>query len=343
MASRRCRQMRASRPAWHRLGVLLEWHPKRPRQDSTVRSIYVSECHDSSYGHRWRLFDRYILSYFSRSIIDCPTLGRFEPEAIHAIAIGQMKRAREFRSHMFYLVVGFVAFATLGSNLNPHSKYYATYLLVLLALLTVTEGILLILIIQDSGESRATIGLFLVIRELELNAELWSSPEFRNHICIHLDASARCLQAIPLRFHGLSPSVRKDLRRKARRKAQAVRDLEFWAMQPGPFTFTDLVDRLAGDLRTLAHGRWYELPEAPYERQLSVGTAVLYGGLAALLAAGSVVTISLFARTLGAPGSAVLADAQMTAAVWMLSNVGIPISRTSSFVSVGSQLLGGPH
>jgi hypothetical protein len=254
-----------------------------------------------------------------------------------------MMWARELRSHMLVLVLALVGFISWGSNLSPHSKYYALQLLALLASLAIVEASVLVLIIQGPGESRATVAVFLVIRELELNADLWPCPDFRNHICTHLDAAARYVQAIPLRFRGLSPSVRQGLRAKGRRKAQAVRDLEFWAMQPGPFTFTDLVDRLAADLRMLARGRWYELPEAPYERRLPIGTTVLFGVLAALLAAGSVVTVSLFARTLGAAGSSVVSGALMTAAFWMLSNTGIQIPRTLSFVEAGTQMLGGPR
>jgi hypothetical protein len=286
---------------------------------------------------------RYIRSYFSRSIIDCPTLGRLEPDVIQDIANGQIKWARELQSHLFALVVVFVAFIGWASDLNPHSKYYASELLALLAGLAVMEAALFVLIMRGPGESRATVALFLIIRELELNADLWPNPDFRNHISTHLDAAARYVGAIPLRFRGLSPNVRRDLRAKARRKAQAVRDLELWAMQPGPFTFTDLVDRLAADLRTLARGRWYELPEAPYERRSPVGTAVLFGVLAALLAAASVATIGLFARTLGPTGSFVLSGALMTAAFETLSNTGIPVPLTLSSVTASSQLLGRPR
>jgi hypothetical protein len=66
-----------------------------------------------------------------------------------------------------------------------------------------------------------------------------------------------------LGFHGQLPHrfVSQTLE-LARTKAAGLRELQLWVIKSGPFTFTDLAQRLATTLRTIVDGRWYELPEA---------------------------------------------------------------------------------
>jgi integrase len=86
-------------------------------------------------------------------------------------------------------------------------------------------------------------------------------------------------------------------------KALALRELELLAIRPGPSAYGDLLKQLIDGLLIMSEGRWYDLPEAEYERQTSRHVRALQIGVAFIAFAGAVTLLS-FIPKLGAAASA---------------------------------------
>jgi hypothetical protein len=177
-----------------------------------------------------------------------------------------------------------------------------------------------------------------VIRTVEANGDHWHSPSMVKYLTWQLESIAKAVERIPHQFKWLPPAIRRDAVLIGRRKAQAIRELERWALTPGPFTYTDILHRLTQGLCLVIDDRWYDLPEAKWERQkpawmilgqVFVGILFFAGGLAI------VEWSSKFGRT-----GTVLSTLLLTIAIGFIGNSGLSLKIVEGSAEVGSKLLG---
>lgn len=188
-------------------------------------------------------------------------------------------------------------------------------------------------------EAFATRQLFDTIHELEKNVSFWCDPDFRNHVAASLERVATSIERIPLRLAGVSNSIRREIFVTSKNKAQAMRQLEIWAIKPGPSTHTDLVGRLTSDLSTMAEGRWYDLPEMHYEKRISkrrVASAII---TFIVIIGITVAAISFGSNKLGASLTVVF-PALITSIIIFLKYAGVSTSIIEDAVGAGPELTG---
>lgn len=187
-------------------------------------------------------------------------------------------------------------------------------------------------------EQRAIIRLFRDIRWLETTSEDWHSSSFRWRFARSLEALAKSIERIPLASRGIASSVRHETLRVSRTKAQAIRELEFMVIRPESLTAPDLLERLTNDLKILADGRWYALPDGhesdPERPRWIIFTQVS----ASILIIGAAIFFATIAAKLG-PVYSIVAALLLGAGVVLLNGSGLS---TASLSDALKQMQGGP-
>jgi hypothetical protein len=301
---------------------LLEWSPDTGPDDANVRTIFIA---------------RYAQSYFSHARTSCPSLGSLDAVTLDKIARRQAESARETLRMFTGMIAAFLILIVLSVSINPHSHYAGYVSPAIFVSLFVIGGIIMSALVRRTSEATAVYVLYNLIVRLETRPGEWAGLPFRQDACMSLSRVASCVQRIPHRLAGLAPSVRRQVITTARNKAQAIRELQIWVMQPGPFTYTDLIQRLTSDLYILADGRWYDLPEAPYVRQMSRTRTVFLVFLALALVGVTAYGVSFIPSPAGPVVSVIVA----AVAVAIVNAAGLPVALTERFISAGSDLTGG--
>jgi hypothetical protein len=283
------------------------------------------------------LSDKKISEYLRRELSVCQSLARLSPESVDKLIQGEMARARTLRKSIIWVILVWILgqLALLAVRTFEYAVYADGSILVLVVL-----SMVIIELRSDHGQRReeASWQLFTAIRTVETNAKHWHSPSTVKYLTWQLESIAKAVERIPLQFKWLPPVIRRDAALIGRRKAQAIRELERWALMPGPFTYTDLLHRLTQDLCLVIDGRWYDLPEAKWERQkprwmifaqVFVGILFFTGTLAIVEWSGK------FGRT-----GTLLASLLLTIATGFISNSGLSLKIVEGSAEVGSKLLG---
>jgi hypothetical protein len=112
------------------------------------------------------------------------------------------------------------------------------------------------------ADERAIVQLFMTIVFLEDNALRWPDPNFRWQVAEYIEGVADEVALIPFAARSLAPDIAEETLKMGRAKAQAIRQLELWAIRPAAFTFTDLIHELTLALTLMIQGQWHDLPEA---------------------------------------------------------------------------------
>jgi hypothetical protein len=113
--------------------------------------------------------------------------------------------------------------------------------------------------------------------------------------CVTGELGTTEAERIPDQFRYMTVEVRCDIFILSHRKAQAIHHLQRWVLTPGPFTYTDLIQRLTVDLQLVATGRWHEMPELDYQRYRPRWLVVVQA-LSGLLVLGAVATAVVLIR-----------------------------------------------
>jgi hypothetical protein len=315
------------------LRAALEWHPRRRRWRRLHSRADHWRCYDGTAydGYRANLSTAYISSYIQRAGQGCPTLSSLEPQVMARIIQQQVNSVKRNRRTALLLLAASVAWLALSFRISSDAS-----LALLLAYITVLS-VTFYSWNRKQAEAAAVKILFVVVRELESNPNCWSSLTFRAHVCAHLSKIADLVEQIPLQIRAASPGVRHEVVRAAQNKAQAIRDLELWALWPGPFTFTDLVQRLARNLCILGDGRWYELPETPYQGRMVRAQRAALVAASLLVLAASIVVIQPGAHLFG-PAVYLVSTVLAAVAVALLNYAGIPSSLIDRSASAGADM-----
>ncbi len=312
---------------------------QRVWQRRRVRSSKHPDLRTGYNGNLAMVSDKYIERYFRKAAVGCPSLSNLDKEVLDQVAKNEIKRIQAgrkvFSVVLIACVIYIIAYRQL-LNVEAHSRYFIYFTLSGPIAILILEVGLLIPLYRRNYERFATRRLFNLVRSLEKNAPYWNDTQFRKLIALKIEYAARAIEGIPLASGRIAPEVRRELFATSKRKAQAIRTLELWAMKPGPFTFTDLVNRLTSDLSIIAKGEWYNLPDGQYKPKVSRSIIVVEIGIAVLIIAG-VVAIIEFASRLGA-AAPILATILSAAALALLNRAGLPAEILERYTEAGSKL-----
>src|ERR1017187_2911990 len=254
------------------------------------------------------------------------------PDVIATISDFWVARARIARRLLLVFIPYFIAWYILVLiTSNPYVVFIGG------VPIFIAEITVFFRISRSGGEGFAAARIFGTIAKLENNPSRWQTSAFRWDIARRIELAAKSIERIPLRLKSVAPSVKRQIFAASRAKAQAIRELQLWAIQPGPFTFTDLVHQLSVDLDMIAHGRWYDLPEAPeLQRQTPrwITAAEIIGSIA-IAAAG--VAILVYSAKVG-PASAVVAPILFGGALALLSAAGVPAGMLERYAGMANKL-----
>ena len=178
----------------------------------------------------------------------------------------------------------------------------------------------------------------MAIRIIERNQPYWGGRSLANYLAKQIENIAEAIENIPSQFKGLSPSVRKDLVVDGRRKAQAIRNLQRWILTPGPLTYGDLLHRLTQDICLVADGRWFELPEAEFERRKPVWM-ILGGVVLGIILLGGAIAILAAKSKIGSTAT-VVATLLVALASGVFANSGLSLGVIEGSMDAGSKLTG---
>jgi hypothetical protein len=235
------------------------------------------------------------------------------------------------------VVPGFIlAILAIAFSKDSSTFYYAANLEILLVY--GTSRISLYMILRKRQEGMAAILLLEAILVMESRADDWRNTAFRWGLAQQLERIALAVERIPLGLRSLAPDVKSEVFRKSSAKAQAIRELELWAIQPQELTFTDLLGRLTFNLCIITESRWYDLPESA--RGLKVRRswwpiAIRIGGVIMLV--GAIIAVAGYAKVLG--GTAPLLSLVCASVIaGILNSAGLSASLIDQYVKTGQEI-----
>jgi hypothetical protein len=285
---------------------------------------------------------RYIESYYKMRAEASPSLKVFEPTISSKIAkfyVSLFAAQRRIFLILIVLLLGYIIIIHFA--LRHRGVRFSTFTeldLIGIAIIYAIAGALFWMVLHPRQEGLAMARLFNIVYSLEKKPIQWPNSRFRWQIARRLEVIARKVERIPLTSRGLAPTVKSEALRMSRAKAQAIRQLELWAIRPMAFTFTDLVQRLTSDLCKMVDDRWYDLPEADDFRieRSKWFFALQIGGVVLII--GATIALAAFAAKLGSAAS-ILVVILPALAVALLNNIGISTSVIDRYIQTGSKIV----
>jgi len=178
--------------------------------------------------------------------------------------------------------------------------------------------------LRELNEERATINLFGTVKWLERMNSNWNSSKIRWEFARRLELIAKYIERIPLASRGTALGVKREAIKTSKAKAQAIRQLELLAIHPETLALSDLVERLARDLHTIADNRWYELPEGDDFERVRSRWVLTFQVTASVLVIGLAIFLATLAAKMG-PLYSLTAAILLGVGVALLSGAGIPM------------------
>jgi hypothetical protein len=288
-------------------------------------------------GLRSPISNEYIRSYYTEVARQSPSFAALNDEVkgkvVAAASDYWIARIRKVRIFLIGFTPYYIAWYYVIFK-HPGNQLYALIgsIPIIAAMITLSFQL-----VRFNNEGLAATRLLRTIAVLEHNISRWPTSEFRWDIARRLEYIAKSVERIPLGLRSVAPDVRRQASETSKAKAQAIRELELSAIQPGPSTFSNLVHQLCEDMVTITDGRWYELPEAvPSERHSPwwMRVAAMIGSI--LIAAGGIAVLTYSAKI--GPASAVLAPILFAGSLVLLSTAGIPSRIVEGFSGMTGKL-----
>jgi hypothetical protein len=294
------------------------------------------------YPYSASLFNSFIMHSFLTEAERCPSLRVLEQGVIIKVADSRIAVNNMIRRSVIVYIFAYVAFIIgLAKVGGTHSQtadeiYAISGILVLNAIIQWLR----LRIQRSSAEQEATLQLFSAVTLLERDAALWPESKFRWQVAKHLEEVSRRVEKIPLASPSLAPSIKNEAFRLSAAKAQAIRNLELWAIRPMELTYTDLVYQLTCDLVLMAEGKWFELPEADgfvIRRSKLVPALQITGATALIGAAIALIVFLPKAEAAASIGALILVSAAMP----LLNSAGISTTLINQSLQAGSKVISG--
>jgi hypothetical protein len=271
--------------------------------------------------------NRYIRRYYLDKSATSPSLRKLDQHIIAKLAANDIDRIRAARYAL--LILALLGFLWVSGSSDFYSVLGSGAILIAIAW-ELARAVRLRRYEQSVADK-----IFVAILVLEQNTLYWNITKFRWIYAAYLEDVAKEIEHIPRGLSGIAPSIRSIFMGISREKAQAMRELEIWLVRPGPSTLADLTARLVNDLCTVVDGRWYDLPEAKYERQVSVSARTVRIGVAVLAMAGAGVLL-----VLRIPGAPVFAGLLIVLAIAFLEIAGLP-KGLERYVLIATNIISG--
>jgi Ca2+/Na+ antiporter len=277
------------------------------------------------------LSNSYIRHYYAKEVSEVPVLNGMEQTVIDALISNEIAKVHTFKVNVLVVIFIFAAYIYASWNLNVIAAGVGAILVI------GTEVLILNMSRRRNRQQDAADQFFFAVSALARNEACWQDSKFRWAIAADVERIAHNVERIPLALSGVAPSVRRECLMMSGARAQALRELELLTIRPGPSAYTDLLKQLVAGLLIMSEGRWYDLPEAQYERQVSWRVRAFQIGVAFIAFAGAITLLS-FIPKLGVAAS-VSATALVAIAVAFANVAGMPIDRIEKYAQVGSDVV----
>ena len=293
------------------------------------------------YNYYVYLPDSFTRRYFQAEAEASPSLRELGADVSAKVANADIALNRLIRRNLYIYFLAYVIYVGVialvaSRNLDPIALSISTVIgaVIFVALII---GLRLRLI-RSSAEYYAIIKLFFFVSFLERNAAEWSDSRFRWRVVERLERIARKVEQIPLASRSVAPDVKEETLRLSRSKAQAIRQLELWAIRPAGFIFTDLVHQLVLDLKLIAESRWYDLPEASdFKIIRSRWIFILRIGSAAIIIGGAIFLLAFAAKA--GPAVSIIGLILLGIALALLNSAGISTTVIDQYLQTGSKVI----
>ena len=278
--------------------------------------------------------------HFKSEIQQCPSLSHVSNEVSAKIAHDQVNLLRKYRKVFVITVV--TIFGSLGASMYSRLSEYAPYSqMAALAVGYSVEIALLMWINRRQAERRATLRLFHLICKLEKNPERWADTAYRWEVAQRIERVAVAVERISVAAGSLSPGVKREVIRMANARSACIRGLTMWAITPGPFSFTDLIERLVKDFLLLLNNCWHELPESDaLQREPSRIRRISLAALGVLVIIAGIVVLVLFSAKFGA-GGPILTSIIGIVGLALLNGAGLPLASVNQYADVSGKVMKG--
>jgi hypothetical protein len=299
---------------------------------------------------RWlyKRYNNYLPKSFIKSYIRIeaeasPSLSALQPDISIKVSDASIAINRTFRRYGLILLAVYLVYATLtvlgaARQVNPDAIFI--FVIIGGAFMAVLAFAFRWKVARSTAEYQVITRFFFAICFLERNAIRWQDSRFRWHVAKRMEYIARKVEQIPLASRSLAPNVRKEAFRLGMAKAQAIRQLELWAVRPMAFTFTDLAHQLVSDLNLMVENRWYDLPEAnDFKVQRPRWFFILTIGAAVIIIGAAIFLVAYAAKT--GPVASVIGLILVAIALALLNNVGISTSLIDQYLQTGSKVIPG--
>jgi hypothetical protein len=270
----------------------------------------------------------YLESYYEREVQCSPSLKEFDhcpPSGKRVLKLSvrlaeyEEKISGAVRRGAYLAIILLVIVLLLTSRNTATARYVQSFgALASYSLILVYTW----LVFRLLNEERAVLWLFFAIRELE-KTENWQATRFRYGIARRVEHVAKRVERIPLAFRGIAPSVRGDVMKVSKAKAQALRLLEASIIMPSAITRTELIDRLSNDLCSIKNERWYELPEDQAVEQVRSRWIPIVQVSASVLIIGLAIFVPTLAGKVGFLYSSLVAALLLSLGLALLNQAGL--------------------
>jgi hypothetical protein len=273
-------------------------------------------------------FRKPIEKFYATITEDCPNLEKLDKNFFSKLAMDESRRIRTARLYLIgisaLVLVTTIADSPVGA-------------LVIFVGFWVELGVLSSMNRRDR-EFLAARCLLLTVRVLERYQGNWNSAEFRGKIAAQLEVAAALVGTIPFTIRRVSANLKRDLLLSGRRKAEAIRLLEYKAIVPGSTSYEELVEVLTDDFVKLITGKWYSLPEADHEERPSRLKAALRIGGGVLVMGAAVAVTAAFSSRLGPEAPAAIIGVAGVVALASLRSAGLSTESIGRYVEVSQKL-----
>lgn len=234
----------------------------------------------------------------SRQMLKCRSLRTIEeekPEFLEGIvADGHKMRNRSALAILLVVALVLVIFG-LTSGLREGMTHYESISQLLMSMWArilswtlLATGLLVYVVYRTRlalPHALETEILRLVVL-IEGNPSHWEQDlAFKRNINRRLEACARQIETLPLVFGlGGDPVNSRRIATMTGGAAARFREYKIWVLQPGPFTFTDLLAALVDSLQAVREGRWLMLPKAAFETGFRAGRLARLGWISLFVA-----------------------------------------------------------
>lgn len=280
----------------------------------------------------------YIRRYYQLKVADCPSLSDSAEFYTSMLVRFALRHRKSVNQTLLLIAVTYVVCFRLITHADPKSAWYGFLIFISFVICISLELGIFVKVRRTVCEELAAQCLFIAIYELDHNDKNWNVSKFRWHIASRLEEIAKAIERLPFSIGKVGLIVRQKTWEVSRSKAAGIRQLEIEVICSSELTLDLTTGRLVTALTAVLEGRWYDLPDADYNRIVPKWITYLQV-LAVIVALGLAVTVTIFTGKLGGPAASLLTTIIITVAIGVLNFSGIiPFGAVERSAQLGTTL-----